>query len=78
MRSLITLLILTSTLFSKIDTTQNYFPLAVDNVWQYMYDDGRLYQERITKDSIDSFGYTYYLITSSDNYSMWKFRSNLS
>ena len=29
----------------------NYFPHTVGNVWQYMYDDGRFFQEKIFQDS---------------------------
>jgi hypothetical protein len=60
MKSLITLLMLTTTLFAKIDTTQNFFPLAVGNVWQYMYDDGRIETVNVIKDSIDEMGYRYF------------------
>lgn len=63
MRSLITLLILTSTLFAKIDTTQNFFPLAVGNIWQYMYDDGRLSRIQVWQDSIDENGYRYFWVS---------------
>jgi|GEM_PF-2316742 len=37
----------------------NYFPHAVGNVWQYLYDDGTFFQERIIRDSVDSFGNTF-------------------
>ena len=37
-------------------TNYDYFPHSVDNVWQYMYNDGRLFQEKIVRDSIDNFG----------------------
>ena len=36
--------------------TLNYFPHAVGNVWQYMHDDGRFFQERIFQDSVDNLG----------------------
>lgn len=60
MKSLITILILTTALFAKTDTTQNFFPLTVGNVWQYVYDDGRLQKIIVLRDSVDADGYKYY------------------
>lgn len=66
MKSLLTMLILTTALFAKNDTTQNFFPLAVGNVWQYVYDDGRFLEVRVWDDSIDSDGYKYYFTSWYD------------
>lgn len=43
-------------LYPKELDSLNYFPHTVGNVWQYMYDDGRLFQEKIFKDTVDNFG----------------------
>jgi hypothetical protein len=31
---------------------ENYFPHAIGNTWQYMYDDGRMFKYEIVKDSL--------------------------
>jgi hypothetical protein len=65
MKDLIILLIFTSTVFAQIEKTQNFFPLAVGNVWQYIYDDGRLERIEVWGDSVDSNGYKYFWVTGS-------------
>lgn len=62
MKSLITMLIFTTTLFARVDTTQNFFPLEVGNLWQYIYDDGSLVTYRVQADSTDDDGYKYYYL----------------
>ncbi len=54
----------------------NYFPHAVGNVWQYLYDDGTFFQERILRDSVDSFGNTFLHYGSTFPSFYWKFRVN--
>jgi hypothetical protein len=78
MKDLIILLIFTSTVFAQIEKTQNYFPLAVGNVWQYWYDSGLLLQVKVMKDSTDSLGYKYYLLTDNQGSSRWAYRTNSS
>ncbi len=68
MKILVTLLTLISITYARIDTTQNFFPLAVGNVWQYMYNDGTLEKIYVHSLVTDSLGYKYY----SSNYGKYK------
>ncbi|NWF90749.1 MAG: T9SS type A sorting domain-containing protein [Ignavibacteriaceae bacterium] len=56
--------------------TLNYFPHAVGNVWQYIYDDGRFFQEKIYQDSIDSIGNTFLNFGPTLPMFYWSYRIN--
>ena len=56
----------------------NYFPHAVGNVWQYMYDDGRFFQEKIFQDSIDNSGNIFLDYGASLPEYRWIYRINSS
>ena len=59
----LTLLIFLISITARADLvaqeSDNFFPHAVGNTWQYMYNDGRMLQEKIIRDSIDYFGNTF-------------------
>ncbi len=60
----------------KESDSLNYFPHTVGNIWQYMYDDGRFFQEKIYQDSIDNLGNTFLDFGASLPEYRWIYRIN--
>src|SRR3972149_6668735 len=78
---LITIILLSlniSQLHPKQLDSLNYFPHAVGNVWQYMYDDGRFFQEKIFQDSVDNLGNIFLDFGASLPEYRWIYRINAS
>lgn len=73
---IVILLSMMNQLYPRNLDTLNYFPHAVGNVWQYMYDDGRLFQEKIIQDSVDNFGNMFLNFGSTLPIFYWKYRIN--